>query len=59
MSPVTRTMDPVLILLLILLLASLLAFLLGIIPYPFGLIVLLFFIAGRILYRQGPGRRGG
>jgi hypothetical protein len=52
-------MDPVLILLLILLLASLLAFLLGIIPYPFGLIVLLFFIAGRILYRQGPGRRGG
>jgi hypothetical protein len=50
-------MDAVLLLLLGLLLASLLAFMLGFIPYPFGLLVLLALIAGRILYLQGPGKR--
>jgi hypothetical protein len=51
-------MDPVLILLLGLFSASLLAFLLGIIPYPFGLLILAAFIAARIAYLQGPGKRG-
>ena len=59
MLPVTVYMDRVLVLLLGLLLATLLAFFLGIIPYPFGLIVLLVLIAARILYLRGPGKRGG
>ena len=45
-------MDPILIVLLGLLLATLLAFFLGVIPYPYGLIVLAVFIAARILYRR-------
>ncbi len=56
MEVVTRLVDPVLIALLGLLFATLLAFFLGIIPYPYGLIVLAAFIAARILYRQGPGK---
>ncbi|MFC1774510.1 hypothetical protein ACFL3A_14365 [Pseudomonadota bacterium] len=50
-------MDPVLITLSGLLLATLLGFLLGVIPYPIGLFVLAAFIAARILYLQGPGKR--
>jgi len=48
------TMDLILIALLGLLLATLLAFFLGVIPYPYGLIVLAALIAGRILYLRGP-----
>jgi len=47
-------MNLILIALLGLLLATLLAFFLGVIPYPFGLIVLAAFIAARILYLRGP-----
>jgi dihydroxy-acid dehydratase len=50
-------MDPVLLLLSALLLASLAAFLSGILPYPFGLLVLAALIAARLLYRREPGRR--
>ena len=50
-------MDTVLLVLLGLLLATLVAFFLGIFPYPFGLLILLFFIAGRVLYLREPGRR--
>jgi uncharacterized protein (DUF697 family) len=46
-------MDPVLLLLLGLLAASLLASFLGIIPYPYGLIVLLAFIAARLFSLLG------
>ena len=46
----TKSMDPILTLLIGLLLASLLAFFLGVIPYPYGLLVLAVFIAARILY---------
>ena len=46
-------MDPVLLVLLGLLAASLLAFFAGIIPYPFGLIVLLAFIAVRVFTLPG------
>jgi len=47
-------MDLILIVLLGLLLATLLAFFLGVIPYPFGLIVLGVLVAARILYLRGP-----
>lgn len=50
-------MDPVLIVLSGLLLVTLLAFLLGVIPYPIGLLVLAAFIAARIMYLQGLGKR--
>jgi hypothetical protein len=50
--------DTVLMILLGLFAASLLAFLLGIIPYPFGLLILAAFIAARIAYLRGPGKRG-
>ena len=46
-------MDPVLLVLLGLLAATLLAFFLGIFPYPFGLIVLLAFIAARLFTLPG------
>jgi ABC-type multidrug transport system permease subunit len=52
----TRFKDTVLLSLLGLLLASLLAFVLGIIPYPFGLFILTIFIAARIIYLKGAGR---
>ena len=48
--------DPVLIALLGLLGATLLLFVLGIIPYPYGLLVLMAFIAARILYLRGPSK---
>jgi hypothetical protein len=51
-----RLKDPLLIILLTLLLLALLAFILGIIPYPYGLLVLLAFIAARIMSLQGPGK---
>ncbi len=47
--------DPLLLTLVALLLASLLAFLLGWIPYPFGLIVLLLLLAARVCYLRGNG----
>jgi hypothetical protein len=46
-------MDPVLLVLLVLLTASLLAFFLGIFPYPYGLIILLAFIAARLFTLLG------
>jgi hypothetical protein len=51
-------MDAILMMLPGLFAASLLAFLLGLIPYPFGLLILAAFIAARIAYLQGPGKRG-
>lgn len=50
-------MDPVLTLLIGLLLASLLAFYLGIIPYPFGLLVLGVFVVARVLYLRSNRER--
>jgi len=52
----TMLTDPVLIALLGLLGATLLLFVLGIIPYPYGLLVLMAFIAARILYLRGPSK---
>ena len=49
----SRFKDPVVLTLLGLLLASLLAFVLGIIPYPFGLFILTVFIAARLFYLKG------
>jgi hypothetical protein len=46
----TRPVDTVLLVLLALLLASLSAFFLGLIPYPYGLLILAAFIAARILH---------
>lgn len=46
----TRPVDSVLLVLFGLLLASLSAFFLGIIPYPYGLLVLAAFITARILH---------
>ena len=43
-----RLTDPVLLVLTALLAVSIMAFLLGFIPYPYGLIVLGFFIVARI-----------
>jgi len=51
-------MDPLLAVLVTLLSVSLLAFFAGIIPYPFGLFVLLAFITARILYLRGGGKSG-
>jgi dihydroxy-acid dehydratase len=48
--------DAVLLVLSGLLLASLAAFLLGIIPYPFGLIVLTIFILARVFYLKDRGK---
>jgi hypothetical protein len=47
--------DPVLLVLLGLLFASVTAFLLGRIPYPFGLLWLAIFVAGRIAWLKGRG----
>jgi hypothetical protein len=48
--------DPVLLSLAGLLAASLTAFFLGLIPYPFGILVLGFLILGRVLYLKERGR---
>ena len=44
--------DPVLLALAGILATLLLLFFLGVIPYPFGLLVLLAFIAARVLYKS-------
>jgi hypothetical protein len=46
----TRPVDTVLVVLLALLLGSLSAFFLGLIPYPYGLLILTAFITARILH---------
>ena len=51
-----RSPDRILLVLVGLLSASLAAFFLGLIPYPFGLLVLLVLIVARILSLQGPDR---
>jgi len=50
-----KTTDPLLITLSVLLAASVMAFFLGLIPYPYGLLVLGFFIISRVLYLKGKG----
>ena len=45
-------MDPVLIIIAVLLIASLLAFIGGLFPYPYGLLVLLIFFVARLLAIQ-------
>ncbi len=44
--------DPILLILLGILALSLSAFLAGVLPYPFGLLVLSVFIVARILYKS-------
>jgi hypothetical protein len=44
--------DPVLLGLVGLLVLTVTAFLAGVLPYPFGILVLLVFIVARIFYRQ-------
>ena len=51
--------DPLLVGLLALLLASVMAFLLGIIPYPLGLLVLVILIVARAMHLKGSGKRRG
>ena len=51
-------MDPVLLVLLGLLAATLLAFFSGFIPYPYGLIILLAFIAVRLFTLPGRDKSG-
>lgn len=50
-------LDPVLVILVGLLLTSLAAFLLDVIPYPAGIIILTIFIVARLLYLRDPGSR--
>jgi hypothetical protein len=50
--------DPVLVTLLVLLLASVSAFLSGLIPYPYGLIVLAALVSARLLWLRGDRRNG-
>ncbi len=44
--------DPVLLVLSLLLAITLLAFLAGVTPYPFGVLVLLILVVARVLYRS-------
>ena len=44
--------DPVLLVLLGLLVLTMTAFFLGILPYPFGILILLVLILARVLYKQ-------
>jgi hypothetical protein len=44
--------DPVLLVLLVLLVLTMSAFFLGILPYPFGMLILLALIAARVLYKR-------
>jgi len=44
--------DPILLILLGILALSLLAFLTGVLPYPFGLLILSVFIVARILHKM-------
>ncbi len=45
-----NAMDPILLLISFLLIISVVAFLGGLIPYPFGLIVLLAFLIARVIH---------
>ena len=47
-----RLKDPVLLVLLALLALTVTAFLLGVLPYPYGILILLVFIVARILSRR-------
>jgi hypothetical protein len=51
-----KTTDLLLVTLTVLLAASVTAFFLGFIPYPYGLLVLGFFIISRILYLKGKDK---
>lgn len=53
-----RFTDPVLLALLGLLSASLLAFLLGVVSYPYGSLILIVFIVARLLSLGGADRPG-
>ena len=46
-------LDRILVVLIVLLLATLAAFFSGMLPYPFGFIILSIFIIARILYLRG------
>ena len=50
MSPMRLLKDPLLLMLVSVLAAMLLLFSFGVIPYPYGMFVLLAFIMARILY---------
>ena len=49
--------DPLLVGLVAVLLASVTLFLLGIIPYPLGLLVLMVLIVARVMYLRDSGKR--
>ena len=51
-----KATDPLLITLSVVLATSLTGFYLGFIPYPYGLLVLGFFIVARILHLKGKGK---
>jgi hypothetical protein len=51
-----KAADPLLITLSLLLAASVTGFSLGFIPYPYGILVLGFFIVARILHLKGKGK---
>jgi hypothetical protein len=51
-----KATDPLLITLSVLLAASITGFYLGFIPYPYGLLVVGFFIVARILHLRGKGK---
>jgi len=51
-----KATDPILITLSLLLAASVTGFFLGFIPYPYGLLVLGFFIVARNLHLKGNGK---
>ena len=49
-ADMTTPIDPLLLLIVILLIVSVIAFLGGLIPYPFGLLVLFAFLIARIIH---------
>ena len=52
LSAMNHLKDPVLLVLLGLLVLTMSAFFLGILPYPFGMLILLVLIVARVLYKQ-------
>ena len=52
LSAMNRLKDPLLLVLLALLALTVTAFFLGVLPYPFGILILLVFIVARILSRR-------
>ena len=52
LSAMNRLKDPLLLVLLALLALTVSAFFLGVLPYPFGILILLVFIVARILSRR-------